>query len=779
MVALLGLAACGPKAEFSLEVGDHPIVTPAEEVRIAAIYDAMLPQERLMQLSGVNIQELVDENYRLDTAKCRALIPFGIGHLDQFASTSPLEPNALRDLVADIQTWVMENTPSGIPILCHDEVIDGADTYGATTYPQSIGLAGTFDPALVELEAFHVGRNMRSIGALIGFGPMVDVDRNPYFNRNEESYGEDAYLSASMSAAFVRGLQRDGMRNGIGACSKHFLGYGGGALSQDREIMEEILLPHETAIRVGGSKAIMSGYHVYRDTSAVANHAMLTGILRDYLGFDGMTVSDYGSVNQIEHTEDTLQRAVDALHAGNNVELHHLENYRMLPQAVAEGLVNEDEFEQAVKNVLRYKMAVGMLDEHPKLYAGGEIVFDTPEERRLAYKLAAESIVLLKNDGILPLTSPGRIVLVGPNAGTIWGLLGDYTYQAMTYFWRFNTPDATFPKLVTFKEGLESKLKEGSSIVYERGCEWVEEPCTVLNEGGDDRIKWVNSFISRLVPGDMPSDWDKAMKTASESDVIVACMGENTLLCGENRDRGSIRLPGRQEEFVRALVATGKPVVLVISGGRTQVIGDLAQQCAAVLQTWYPGEEGGNALADILYGNISPSGKLSVAYPREEIEENICYNYSMEQDSRIQWPFGYGLSYSSFEYSDLQLPSSVKTSDKSWRLSFTVKNTGEMQADEIAQIYFCPTEEGQSLKPIRLQGFGRVSLAPGEEKTLSFLVSPQQFGSYQDGHWEILPGKWEIKVGGSSQDLRLSRSIMLKGSKVSMPLRTVYFSEMQ
>ena len=267
---------------------------------------------------------------------------------------------------------------------------------------------------------------------------------------------------------------------------------------------------------------------------------------------------------------------------------------------------------------------------------------------------------------------------------------------------------------------------------------------------------------------------------AAQSDVIIAAVGENVMLCGENRDRQGLRLPGKQEEYVEDLLATGKPVVLVVFGGRAQVISGIAERCAAVIQAWYPGEEGGNAVADILYGNISPSAKLSVSYPNTEVYEALCYNTSTEKDPRVQWPFGYGLSYTTFEYSNLKADSKASTSDESVTLSFNVTNTGTVAADEVAQIYLSPAEEGQNIRPIQLQGFARVSLDPGQTKTVKVKLYTEQFGYYtNDGvrQWNIAPGTFEVKVGASSVDIRLSEKVTLTGDHVVKPLRDNYFSE--
>ena len=239
-------------------------------------------------------------------------------------------------------------------------------------------------------------------------------------------------------------------------------------------------------------------------------------------------------------------------------------------------------------------------------------------------------------------------------------------------------------------------------------------------------------------------------------------------------------MPGKQEEYVQELINTGKPVVLVMFGGRAQVISGIAEKCAAVIQAWYPGEEGGNAVADILYGKVSPSAKLSVSYPNVEINEPICYNYSAEKDPRVQWPFGYGLSYTTFEYSNLEATPEVTTKDESFNITFDVKNTGKMAADEVAQVYLSPADDNKNIRPIQLQGFARVSLKPGESKKISVKMFTEQLGYYSNEgqrQWNIQPGKYIIKIGASSQDIKLQQQINLSGEAVKMPLRKFYFSE--
>ena len=749
------------------------------EKQIDELYNSMSQEERIAQLRSMYMDNLFNDEGQLDTTKCRELIPNGIGHFSQYASQVPREPEELRDRVAAVQEWLINNTPHGIPALFHEEVLSGINTRGATIYPQQIGQACSFNPELAELKTQQTATGMRKMGGVLSLSPMVDVCRTPSFNRLEESYGEDAYLSAVMGTAFVKGLQQDDLKKGVGACSKHYLGYGGGGDADEKELMEEILLPHETMIRLAGSKALMPGYHAVHGTNCVANGEILQDILRDYLGFDGMVVSDYTAIDQLSETDSPMQKAAAAINGGNDVDFPHGDNYKFLQEGLDQGLVNPEAFERAVKDVLRYKFRAGLMDETPYLYSKESIVLDTPEERQTAYDIATQSIVLLKNDGILPLNegkSPEKVLITGPNANTMWAMCGDYSFPAMSYFWKKVTEDLDHPHVITLLEGMKDRKPSHLEILYSRGCDWTDTIETDFKKGGDIRA-WEYDILHRKVDSGEKAEKEEALRMAKESDVIIACVGENVMLCGENRDRQGLRLPGRQEQYVEELLKTGKPVVLVIFGGRAQVIGDLADCCSAVIQAWYPGEEGGHAVADILYGNVSPSAKLSVSYPNVEIYEPLCYNYCTEQDPRIQWPFGYGLTYTTFEYSNLTIDQEAKTNGEGINLSFEVKNTGTKAADEIAQIYLSPTNDNQHIRPIQLQGFARVSLQPGESKTVKALLHTEQLGYYDQRQWHIAPGNFIIKIGASSVDIRLKKQVTLKGESVQKPLREYYFSD--
>ena len=768
------------------------------EQQVDALYQKMPQEERIAQLKSMYMEELFNDQGQLDTAKCRELIPFGIGHFSQYAFQKPRDPNVVRDMVAAVQQWLMEKTPNGIPALFHEEVLSGINTQGSTIYPQQIGQACSFNPELAELKTRQTATQMRKMGGILSLSPMVDVCRNPSFNRLEESYGEDGYLSAVMGTAFVKGLQQGDLRKGVGACSKHYLGYGGGGDADEKELMEEILLPHETMIRVAGSRAVMPGYHAMKGNklTCVADSTILNDILRGYLGFDGMVVSDYTAIDQLpapvgfpggEKGWDTMQKAAAAINGGNDVDFPFGANYQYLQEALDSGLVAPQAFERAVKDVLRYKFRAGLFDKKPYLYSTEKIVLDTPEERKTAYDIATQSVVLLQNDSnLLPLNanpSPQKILVTGPNANSMWAMCGDYSFPSMTFFWKKMEEDLDHPHVITLLEGLQNHKPDSIDIVYSRGCDWTEEIETKFSHVGDKR-SWEYPLLHRKVKSEETGDKEEALALADSADIIIAAMGENVMLCGENRDRQGLRLPGKQQEYVEALLATGKPVVLVLFGGRAQVIGDLAERCAAVIQAWYPGEEGGNAVADILYGIVSPSAKLSICYPKEEIYEPVCYNYTNSKlsNSQIQWPFGYGLTYTTFEYKHLLMDQSARVSSDYVKVQFEVKNIGKVAATEIAQVYLSPTAADQPLKPIQLQGFARVELEPGQTKRVEMKLYTDQFGYYShegQRQWNVQPGTYTVKVGASSADIRLEQDITLKGEKMTKPLRDHYFSDVE
>ena len=767
-------------------------------------YRRLTDEERIAQISGVTAGVLVDEDGNFDAKKAAKRFPHGIGHVCQFACNRTDEPASLKKFVADLQEYFVNESSSHIPAICHEEVISGLAARTATTYPQQIGIACTWDAPLLERKCRETSEAMQAVGATFALSPMADVIVNSNWTRLEEGYGESGYLGAVMGTAFVRGLQgepKDG-RIATAACTKHFLGYGviGGGHSRSwRDIYEEVIYPHEAMIRVGGAAAVMTSYDQFKGEQAVSSETLVKHLLRGYIGFDGTVVSDYGAVTwgtkgvKDEAEKDALlkRRAADAIKAGNDVDLPHGAAYKYARACIEEGLVSREEFETAVKNALRLKARLGLLDcchcenvantnFQSQVVIGNNgtgktstlatIDLDRPAWRETARKLAEESVVLLKNDGVLPLKRNAKIALVGPNANSAWAMLGDYTYQCMQAFWRRNPRAWDKPHVVTLKEGLERVTGNGEwgTVVYERGCGWSNPGDVGVSGGGDPRSE---ALSLKLVETSDPTDFDAAVRAGAAADVIVCAMGENFTLCGENRQRASIRLAGEQEKLVQAMIATGKPVVLVLFGGRNQVISELVDGCAAILQAWYPGEEGGTAVAEILVGQVNPSGKLAMTYPKTESREPLTFGDGSDTPERTQWPFGHGLSYTTFAYREAKVE---RVNDEGAEISFAIDNVGDVAGCEVAQVYL--TAKGE---PVRLRGFARVALAPGASKRVSVAIPLELFARWRgerDGEWVVEPGEYEIRIGASAWDVKAKLAVQIAGEARRFARRAAFFA---
>lgn len=737
------------------------------------VYSKMTLEERVAQICGIWGGKLADKNGKFDPARARALIPHGIGHVCQFACTRRSMPDETRDFVKDVQNFIAKETRTAVPAVFHDEVITGIASRGATVYPQQIGVAASFDVDLMRVKCRETAEAGRMLGASFALSPMADVIYNSVWTRLEEGYGESGYLAAAMGVAFVEGLQQSAGRGGpiagLGACAKHFLGYGtiGGGSSRDwKDIYEEVVLPHEAMIRRADASAVMTCYDEFRGEQAVSSDFLLNDVLRGYIGFKGVVVSDYGAVNwnmkkgggKAEREALFKKRAKDAIMAGNDIELPQGLCYPRLIKMVKSGEIPESVLEKAVKRALTLKARLGLLSPGAKLYAEGPIDLDPPQWRATSRRLAEESVVLLKNNGVLPLSPSSRIALVGPNANSDWAMLGDYTYQQMQAFWQQNPQIYDKPHIVTLKEALKSD-------VYARGVDWNKSGEAKVAGGGDARARDLQ--LARAGNLD-ETDFDKAVEAASRCDVIVAAMGENYMLSGEARQRATDKLPKRQDLFVKALLATGKPVVLVFFGGRNLVIDDeTADKCAAILHAYYPGEEGGNAVAAILRGEVSPSGRLPMTYPRVYDRKDITFGDKSDTPERTRWPFGHGLTYTSFRYE--QADDAYVKGD--WaEVPFALSNTGSRDGTEVVQVYL-------DLGRTRLRAFGRVALRPGEKKNLVARIPLESFAEWdgeKTGKWALKTGKRTVRIGSSAWNTPVRAEIEIKESK-SFPVRDVFF----
>ncbi|MFZ4456471.1 MAG: glycoside hydrolase family 3 N-terminal domain-containing protein [Bacteroidales bacterium] len=756
----------------------QPFSNKALDAKVEKILAKMTQEEKLAQITGITPTILM-ENGKLSLEKCRKIIPNGMGHFCQFASNMDLTPNELRDFVRDLQHYLMTETPGKLPAIFHEEAITGFATRGATTFPQQIGMACSWNPVQMYKNTASTAKNMRAVGATYALSPMLDLGRTAHWERIEESLGEDAYLTSALGLAFITGLQGSDLHTGVASTIKHFAAYGVSYYT-DREFHEEYLMPHEVAIKLGNAKSAMPSYGTYKGFPCVANKELLSTVLRKELGFDGLVVSDYGSVQhpftRFKKAASQTEAGAIALNAGTDVELPSPVCYPLLPNAVKQKLTTQATIDNAVRRMLIFKARLGLLDEKPQIGTDGDLNLDPPSNRKLAYESACQSIVLLKNNGVLPLKKEiKKIALVGPNAASVQGLLGDYTYQSLSVFWHNIPYDVNNPKLITLYDALKAKVGAYVNIIHERGCDWSVASETRINtKNGDDRLSKVKTILFKDI---QQPNLENALKIATESDVVIAAMGENVYLCGEGRERKNIRLPGEQEAFVQQLIATGKPVILILFGGRQQIITNLEPKCAAVIQAWFPGEEGGNAVADILMGKVNPSAKLCVTYPKTEDTKEFYYNKGYTAENQPLYPFGFGLSYTTYSYSNFKVQPKASVSDERITISFKVKNAGTRAGTEIVQLYVSPKDPSSTMKPIQLKGFQRVELKGGEEKTVTFKVSPQQFAQYIDKQWIVSPGKYEFKAAASSTDIRLKGTVELSGKTVVLKKgRSVFFS---
>ena len=738
--------------------------------RVEELISRMTLEEKIAQLGSIPIGELM-ENGKFSVEKAEERLKNGIGQITRIAGWSRLEPKEAAELANAVQRFLLENTRLKIPAIVHEECLTGFMANKATTFPQAIGLASTWEPELIERMTTVIRQQMRAVGAHQGLSPVLDVVRDPRWGRTEETYGEDHYLVACMGVAYIRGLQGDDLREGVVATAKHFAAHGfpegGRNLAPvhlgPREFREVFLFPFEMAVKVAGVKSIMNAYHDVDGVPCAASKKLLTDILRGEWGFDGIVVSDYGAIDMLRTVHhvaaDKTEAAIKALIAGIDVELPGVNCYgEPLLRAVREGLISEAVIDEAVRRVLRVKEMLGLFDNPYVDPEKAPAVFDTPEQRALALEIARKSIVLLKNDGLLPLRKDLKsIAVIGPNAASTRNLLGDYTFTAHLSLERDAVP------VVSILDGIKSKVSEGTVVRYAKGCD---------------------------VTGDSKEGFAEAVEAARNSDVAVVVVGGKSGLSpsdtsGEHRDRAELGLPGVQEELVEAICETGTPVVVVLVNGRPFSIEWIAERVGAIVEAWLPGEEGGNAVADVLFGDYNPGGKLPITFPRTVGQIPINYNrkpvsfrdYVFTKGSPL-FPFGHGLSYTRFEYSDLKVePERIGVAGEV-SISFKIKNVGDREGDEVVQLYVRDPVASVT-RPIKeLKGFKRLTLKPGEEKKVTFKLHADVLAFYdEDEKLVVEPGVIEVMVGSSSEDIRLKGSFEIVGTKREVTSMRRFFSE--
>ncbi|OSC64416.1 glycosyl hydrolase [Streptomyces sp. 4F] len=752
---------------------------PAHSVstRVSALIEAMTLEEKIAQLYGVWVgasdeggdvaphQHDMEEAVDLD-----ALLPTGLGQLTRPFGTAPVDPALGALSLLRAQARIASANRFGIPALAHEECLAGFATWGATAYPVPLSWGATFDPGLVHRMAAAIGRDMRSVGVHQGLAPVLDVVRDARWGRVEETIGEDPYLVGTIGTAYVRGLEKAG----IVATLKHFVGYSASRAGRNlapapmgpRERADVLLPPFEMAIREGRARSVMHAYTDVDGVPAAADENLLTGLLRDTWGFDGTVVADYFGIAFLKTLHgiaaDWADAAGAALRAGVDVELPTVKTFGApLAEAVTAGRVPEAVIDRALRRVLTQKAELGLLDPDwdpvPTALHGadlddldalrGRIDLDGPENRELARAVAEEAVVLLSNDGTLPLVRPRSSAQVGPNADEPTAVLGCYSFPQHIGVHHPGTPVGI--ELPTLRETLAAEFPDAEVTV-------------VRGTGVDD--------------GDV-FGIPEAVQAAREADVVVAVLGDRAGLfgrgtSGEGCDAESLALPGAQQQLLDALLDTRKPVVTVLLAGRPYALGRAVAESAAIVQSFFPGAEGTAAVAGVLSGRTNPSGRLPVSVPRGAGSQPTTYlgarlahaSEVSNIDPTPAFGFGHGLAYTTFEWSDLAVDGEEAPTDGEFSLGLTVRNTGERHGTEVVQLYL-HDPVASVVQPVqRLIGYTRVPLEAGEERRVRVTV-PADLASFtgRDGHRVVEPGDLELRFAASSTDARLTASVTLTG----------------
>ena len=733
--------------------------------RVADLLARMTLEEKVAQLGSVWMGAASDgdgvapmqDQFTDDMPPLEVLLSRGMGQLTRVFGTRPVEPATGVKALAALQSRVMEASRFGIPAVAHEECLTGFAAWSATIFPTPLAWGASFDPGLIEAMAGAIGTSMRSVGVHQGLSPVVDVARDPRWGRTEETIGEDPYLVGIMGIAYVKGLQA----TGIQATLKHFAAYSASRAGRNmapvsmgwREFCDVILPPFEMALRHGGARSVMPSYVDIDGVPASADPKLLGELLRGELGFDGLIVSDYYAVSFLELQHAVAgapwQAAALALAAGIDVELPGVRCYGdPLLSAVADGHVPESLVDRAAGNVLTQKFELGLLDpswvavpdDHPP-------DMDPPEHRALARRLAEESVILLANDGVLPLGPGTKVAVTGALADDPLAFFGCYS---MPRHLRARYPEAARSvDVTTLLAALEQDLPD---VVYSRGC----------GVGSADR-----------------SGFADAVARARSADLVIAVVGDEAGLfghgtSGEGCDVTELRLPGVQEDLLRELIATGKPVVAVLITGRPYALGDLAPDLAAVVQAFFPGEEGGNAIAGVLTGRTNPSGKLPIEMPGDAAGQPAGYLRSplsgrhdgSSVDPGPLFAFGHGLSYTTFSYEDLVISRQDVPTDGSVEVACTVRNTGGRPGAEVVQLYLSDPV-AQVVRPSQwLAGFARVDLEPGQARRVAFRVHADRTAFCGlTGQRIVEPGEIGVAVGGASDSLPLRGAFTLCGQE--------------
>jgi beta-xylosidase len=750
----------------------------------------MTPKEKAAQLYAVWVKigedgslafRDVHDGFIKDAMEdVREVLRDGIGEVTRPLGTRPADARGVVRGLNLLQKFLVERTRLGIPALAHEECLPGLMARGATLFPAAINLGSLWDEEAVREVASVIGREMHSVGARQGLAPVLDVCRDARWGRVEETFGEDPYLVGCMASAYVGGLQGKDRR--VLATLKHYAGHSfseGGRNHApvhvgDRELMDVFLLPFEMAVTLANAGSVMPAYHDIDGEPSSSSRRLLTELLRERFGFDGIIVSDYEAVRLLfaHHgvARDEAEAAALALNAGMDIELPGFTCFRTgVLAALERGILDMATVDAAVTRVIMEKSRLGLF-EHP--YADeGAIVLNSEYHRTIASRAAARSMVLLKNDGVLPLRDEGTTALIGPLADDPLAVFCGYSFPVHLLAARMDDPGYRYAK--TLREVLAERRKVGK-LVHAQGCRILTErrkDAPVFPDEAEAARGQKQSYVSLDESG-----IEEAVRTARGADRIVAAVGDLSGLfltgtVGEGSDASSLELPGIQQKLLEALLETGKPLVVVLLNGRPYNLGKVYDRAAAILEAWLPGQEGAEAIADVLYGRCNPGGRLPVSVPRSAGAMPYFYNHHLkaagapvQEKFGAVYPFGYGLGYTSFEYSGFRVAAAEIPVDGSIEVSCDVRNAGTREGEEVVQLYVRDVQ-ARLVRPIlELKGFRRVGFGGGQKKTVSFSLPVDMLCFSSDGRTRMVePGAFEIMIGRSCEDIVFRATVTVTG----------------
>lgn len=679
-----------------------------------------------------------------------------------------LDPQLAAEALNDLQKYVVENTRLGIPLFFAEECMHGHMAIGTTVFPTGLGQGSTWNPELIKQMAAAIALEARSQGAHIGYGPILDLARELRWSRVEETFGEDPVLASMLGVAFIKGLQGENIKDGkhVYSTPKHFVAYGvpiGGHNGQQanigkRDLFSNHLLPFRKAVEAG-VKTVMTSYNTIDGIPATAHKHLLSDVLRDQWGFDGFIFSDLGSIEGIGGTHraaSSVKHAASlALTAGLDADLGGNAYGRNLKNALEEYLITIEDLDIAVSNILRLKFEMGLF-ENP--YVNPEktaTIVKNKEHKQIAREVAKQSVVLLKNnENILPLSKDiGSIAVIGPNADNIYNQLGDYTAPQQ----RNN--------ITTVLDGIKNLIGEKTVVRYAKGCNIRDTTETNIEEAVE--IAEQSEIVLLVVGGSSARDFKTeyietgAATVSRDGNEILSDMES-----GEGYDRSTLDLLGDQEKLINALYETGKPLIIIYIQGRPLNMNNASEKANALLAAWYPGQEGGNAIADIIFGDYNPSGKLSVSIPRSVGQLPVYYslgnlaNY-VEESCKPLYPFGYGLSYSKFEYKNLD----IKVESDYVEVNCKVTNTGDFDGEEVVQLYLRDNFSSVVTPPIQLKNFKKVNIKKGETSKIELQLSFDDLALFNiDMQRVVEPGKFTVMLGSASDDIHLTGTFLIENT---------------